>query len=228
MENKLNKTALVIFSGGQDSSTCLLWALDRYEKVETICFDYGQKHKREIDCADKIARQLDVPFKLIKTPVFTQIGDSALLDISEQDVAEKHVHNSNVPASFVPGRNLYFLIVAAMYAHSQNILDVITGVSQEDYSGYPDCRHTTMESLEETLQLGMAFHVNIITPLINMSKSSEVNLAMGLENGEDTLAMTHTCYNGEYPPCGTCPSCKLRAKAFSDAGFPDPLIERIG
>lgn len=224
---KENKTVLVVFSGGQDSTTCLIQALNAYGKVEAICFDYGQKHIIELDAAYKICQRFDVPFTLIKTDIFKQIGDSALLSDSKQDVNETHTHHSDLPASFVPGRNLYFLTAAAMYAHKKGIHTIITGVSQEDYSGYPDCRNTTIQTLNVALILGMDFDVTIETPLINMSKSDEVTLMMSFDDGEEALSMTHTCYNGSFPPCGTCPSCKLRAKAFKEAGFQDPLIKKL-
>lgn len=225
--DKIKKKALVVFSGGQDSTTCLLFALNKYESVETISFDYGQRHKVELECVKNICKELGVKNTLLKTSIFEQIGDSALLAESNQDVNKNHSGNPDLPASFVPGRNIFFLTVASMYAYKKNIDIVITGVSQEDYSGYPDCRQITINSLQATLNLGLDRVIDIETPLINMSKTDEVEYMMSTLDGKKLLSMTHTCYNGKVPPCGECNSCKLRAKAFANAGYTDPLIERL-
>lgn len=223
----LNETALVVFSGGQDSTTCLLMALALYEKVEAISFDYGQKHKIELECAKNICKEFNVPLTIVKTDVFKQVGNSALLKDSKQDVNEVHNNDTKLPASFVPGRNVYFLTIASMFAYKKGIKKVITGVSQQDFSGYPDCREETIKSLQQTINLGMDYDITLVTPLINMSKSQEVEIMMGYEKGAKALSLSHTCYNGQFPPCGECPSCKLRAKAFREAGYPDPLIDRV-
>jgi 7-cyano-7-deazaguanine synthase len=222
---KIDKKVLVILSGGQDSTTCLLQALTQYTEVHTVSFDYGQQHKIELEQAKKICEKFNVPNEVLSTDIFTQINDSALLGSNQDDVAENHRSTDKLPASFVPGRNIFFLTMAAAYAYKLGIYHLITGVSEEDYSGYPDCREQTIQAMALTLSNALDIPFTIETPLIHMSKADEVALMMGLPGGPEALAMTHTCYRGERPPCGECPSCKLRAEAFKKAGFADPLIE---
>ena len=129
-----------------------------------------------------------------------------------------------MPNTFVPGRNLIFLTFAAAFAYQRSIENLVTGVAQTDYSGYPDCREKTIQSLQESIRLGMESAVRIHTPLMNLSKQETVELAVEL-GALGAMALTHTCYNGERPPCGQCPACVLRAKGFADAGVADPLVE---
>lgn len=221
---------LVVFSGGQDSTTCLYWAIDEYgrEAVETVSFDYGQRHGIELESAQHIAGMAGVPWKLVSLQDFGALSASALTGDYSDDMNKPHPLKPNLPASFVPGRNILFLTAAAAVAFSRGISILITGVSEEDYSGYPDCREDTMTSLQRTLSLGMDTDFTILTPLIHMSKSTEVELAKSLEGCMEALAFSHTCYNGEYPPCGNCPACQLRSRAFSEAGVVDPLVHRAG
>ncbi len=220
MTSKL-KSALVVFSGGQDSTTCLYWALKNYHRVEAVFFDYGQRHKIEIESARKIAKLTDVNLTVLTIDTLKQIGGNSLLDSSQkiEDTAE------SLPNTFVPGRNLIFLTYAAALAYQKNISDIITGVCETDYSGYPDCRLSTIQSLEETINLGMEAKFKILTPLMHLDKKETVLLAQELKAFEG-LMYSHTCYEGAQPPCSTCPSCLLRAKGFEEAGLKDPIFNR--
>ncbi len=216
--------ALVVLSGGQDSTTCLYWALDRYGagNVAALTFDYGQRHRIELECAAQIAEFAGVPHALLPIDTFTALGGDALTD-EAVEVEEGVDAESGLPNTFVPGRNLVFLTFAAAYAYQRNIGNLVTGVAQTDYSGYPDCREGTMTSLQRTINLGMEYDVTIHTPLMHMSKRETVELARDL-GALPAMAMSHTCYNGVRPPCGTCPACELRAKGFAEAGIEDPLV----
>lgn len=220
----MTHNALVVLSGGQDSTTCLYWAIDRFdrENVETVTFDYGQRHRIELDCAKAVAAQAGVPNRLLPIDTFAALGGNALTD-ARMDVGGPAEHAPDLPNTFVPGRNLIFLTVAAAFAWQKGIRDLVTGVAQTDYSGYPDCREQTIRSLEKTLGLGMDAAFLIHTPLMNLSKKETVELAQKLD-ALDSMALTHSCYNGQRPPCGTCPACELRAKGFAEAGVIDPLI----
>jgi len=222
--------AIVLFSGGQDSTTCLYWALNEFKEVLALNIQYGQKHQAEINAAYAISKLTGVqliPMDLSR--IFSLIGNSALTDKSTpfSDVSMPHPKNHDLPASFVPGRNLIFITVACMVAYKHDANHVITGVSQADYSGYPDCRKSTIAALSVAVEMGMekAFHIH--TPLINVTKKEEVLWAKTIPGCMEGLAFSHTCYNGQIPPCGECPACKLRAKGFAEAQTIDPLIERL-
>ena len=219
----MNK-AVCLLSGGQDSTTTLFWALSRFDSVHALILDYGQRHQIEIESAKKIASLTNTPYKVVKIPFFQELTVSALT--GEGDVNTGHPLNPSLPASFVPGRNLIFLTVAAMYAHSLGALDICTGVCETDYSGYPDCRLSTMKALESAIRLGMEFSVKINTPLMDLNKAETVELAASLPGCLEALKFSHSCYNGQYPPCGGCSSCKLRANGFREAGIPDPIFSR--
>lgn len=216
--------ALVVLSGGQDSATCLFWAMDKFgiENVSAITYDYGQRHRIELDCARRVAQFAGVPITRIPIDTFSALGGDALTD-SGIDVEDEIESESGLPNTFVPGRNLVFLTFAAAYAWRKGIENIVTGVAQTDYSGYPDCREETIEALQRTLRLGMESSVRIHTPLMHLSKKQTVELAVAL-GALDAMALTHTCYNGERPPCGHCPACQLRAKGFEEAGVEDPLL----
>lgn len=221
---KTTDKALVVLSGGQDSTTCLFWAKQRYDSIETITFDYGQRHKIEIECAKKIADIAKVPNILIPIDSFHVLGGNSL---TEEAIPVKNESNPDgLPNTFVPGRNLIFLTFAAAYAYKKGINHIITGVCETDYSGYPDCRKSTMEALETSISLGMARPFKIITPLMFLSKADSIKLAKEV-GALEALAYSHTCYNGSFPPCETCPSCTIRARGFSVAGIKDPLMDRI-
>jgi 7-cyano-7-deazaguanine synthase len=216
--------ALVLLSGGQDSTTCLFWAIDRFGRsaVSAISFDYGQRHRIELECAEKIAADAGVEYSCLPIDTFSALGGDALTD-PQVDIGDDIDTNTGLPNTFVPGRNLVFLTYAAAYAYQRGIDNLVTGVGQTDYSGYPDCREQTMESLQETLRLGMDSTIRIHAPLMHRSKKQTVELARVL-GALGAMAQTHTCYNGNRPPCGECPACKLRAKGFADAGIEDPLM----
>jgi len=216
--------ALVLLSGGQDSTTCLFWAIDRFGRsaVSAISFDYGQRHRIELECAEKIAADAGVEYSCLPIDTFSALGGDALTD-PQVDIGDDIDTNTGLPNTFVPGRNLVFLTYAAAYAYQRGIDNLVTGVGQTDYSGYPDCREQTMESLQETLRLGMDSTIRIHAPLMHRSKKQTVELARVL-GALSAMAQTHTCYNGNRPPCGECPACKLRAKGFADAGIEDPLM----
>ena len=215
-------TALVVLSGGQDSTTCLYWALARFSSVETLTFDYGQRHRIEIDCAARIARQAGVRNTVLPLDTLAVLGGNSLTDES-MTIRDDDDRGSGLPNSFVPGRNLLFLTAAAAYAWQHEIDHIVTGVAQTDYSGYPDCRRETLAALQQALRLGMESNVELHTPLMDLSKKDTVLLAQSL-GALDAMALTHTCYMGERPPCGLCPACVLRAKGFAEAGIADPLL----
>ena len=219
--------ALVVLSGGQDSTTCLYWAIDRFglDAVDTLTFDYGQRHRIELDCAAKIANFAGVPGRCLPIDTFAALGGDALTD-PDIDVVNEEESETGLPNTFVPGRNLIFLTYAAAYAYQRNIRHLVTGVAQTDYSGYPDCREDTITALQHTLRLGMESDVTIHTPLMHLSKKETVELARDL-GALSAMALTHTCYKGERPPCGSCAACELRAKGFAEAGVNDPLLEAL-
>ena len=219
----MSDKALVVLSGGQDSTTCLYWAIDRFgvDNVSSVTFDYGQRHRIELTCASEVADFVGVPNVVLPIDTFTALGGDALTEPGIE-VANKSGQESGLPNTFVPGRNLIFLTFAAAYAYQRDIIHLVTGVAQTDYSGYPDCREETMQSLQTTLRNGMESEIQIHTPLMHLSKKATVQLADAL-GALPAMALTHTCYNGERPPCGTCPACELRAKGFAEAGVVDPL-----
>ncbi len=218
------ETALVVLSGGQDSTTCLYWAIDRFglDAVSTITFDYGQRHRIELDSAQRVAEFAGVDNVILPIDTFAALGGDALTDPGI-DVEQVIDEETGLPNTFVPGRNLIFLTFAAAYAWQRNIGHLVTGVAQTDYSGYPDCREGTITALQHTLRLGMESDVTVHTPLMHLSKKETVELARDLD-ALPAMAHTHTCYNGKRPPCGECPACELRAKGFAEAGVDDPLL----
>ena len=215
--------ALVVLSGGQDSTTCLYWAIDRFglDNVSSVTFDYGQRHRIELACASEIADFAGVANVILPIDTFAALGGDALTD-PQIAVASEMDQKSGLPNTFFPGRNLIFLTFAAAYAYQRGISHLVTGVAQTDYSGYPDCREETLRSLQTTIQNGMDSDIQIHTPLMHLSKKQTVQLADGL-GALPAMAMTHTCYNGVRPPCGACPACELRTKGFEEAGIDDPL-----
>ncbi|MCN4144959.1 MAG: 7-cyano-7-deazaguanine synthase QueC [Thiohalomonas sp.] len=225
----MNK-ALVVLSGGQDSTTCLYWAINEFgrENTSSLSFDYDQRHKIELESAKKVSEIAAVAHEILPINTFSALGGNALTDnidvADDLTVAEEINNTSQLPNTFVPGRNLIFLTFAAAYAYQRGIKHLISGVAQTDYSGYPDCRENTLSFLEQTLRLGMKYNFTIHTPLMNLNKSDTVMMAEKL-GAMDAMAYTHTCYNGEQPPCGHCQACLFRAKGFAKANRVDPLIE---
>ncbi|MFA5878765.1 MAG: 7-cyano-7-deazaguanine synthase QueC [Candidatus Margulisiibacteriota bacterium] len=212
--------ALVLLSGGQDSTTCLAIALKAFpNQVEAIGFNYGQRHLAELKAAEKIARIAQIPFKVLDLSLLGQITHNALT--SKEIKIEQN--QGQLPSTFVDGRNMVFLLFAAIYAKNKNIKNIYIGACQTDYSGYPDCRDEFIKSANQTLNLAMDYEFKIITPLMWLTKAEEIKLMQLLGN----LAWyqhTLTCYEGINPPCGICPACKLRAKGFQEANISDPLL----
>lgn len=217
--------ALVVFSGGQDSTTCLYWAIERFGigSVETLTFDYGQRHRIELRAAREVAEYAGVRNTVMPIDTFAALGGNSLTDARMTVPDGSDLRPEELPNTFVPGRNLVFLTFAAAYAWQRDIQQLVTGVAQADYSGYPDCRQETISALQQTLRLGMERDFEIHTPLMNLSKKQTVELAETL-GALPALAHSHTCYEGVRPPCGKCPACQLRARGFAQAGIPDPLV----
>ena len=210
---KRNK-ALVVFSGGQDSTTCLFWAKKNFEGVVALCFEYGQKHHKEVEIACQIAKDAGVPFILKDASIIGTLGRNSLTDTSLK-MDETIPDGSEFPNTFVPGRNLFFLSMAAVVARELGIFDLVTGVSQTDFSGYPDCRDSFVRSLNVTLNLAMDEQFVIHTPLMWMDKSEVWALSDELGVFDLVRNQTLTCYNGiPGDGCGHCPSCKLRREGL--------------
>jgi 7-cyano-7-deazaguanine synthase len=217
--------ALVLFSGGQDSATCLAWALDRFKQVETIGFDYGQRHRVELECRDKFrdavvglkshwANRLG-PDHLLDLSVLGQVSETALTRDAEIVLRE-----DGLPSTFVPGRNLVFFTLAATMAYRRHLRHLVGGMCETDFSGYLDCRDDTLKSLQVTLNLGMSSNYVLHTPLMWIDKAGTWALAdeIGGQSLVDLIRKaTHTCYLGDHATlnewgygCGTCPACELR------------------
>ncbi|MCF6172997.1 MAG: 7-cyano-7-deazaguanine synthase QueC, partial [Campylobacteraceae bacterium] len=188
------KKALIIFSGGQDSTTCLGWAKERFDVVETITFDYGQKHQIEIKQAKKIADIMGVKNTLLSINAFSELNDSALID-SNLDISSSHKHHKNLPASFVPNRNAIFFTLAHAFAQKQDINHLVTGINQTDYSGYPDCRENFVKALELALNLGSESDIKFHYPLMHLSKGETFDLAQKEGILDLVVNESHTCYN---------------------------------
>ena len=207
---KKNDAAMVCLSGGQDSTTCLFWAKEQFKHVEATCFNYGQKHSLETEVAKRIASEANVPFHLLDVSLISQLDSNCSLTNSSIPMDEEKPENS-YPNTFVPGRNMIFLTFAAILARSKNIFNLVAGVSEADFSGYPDCRDTFIRSLNVTLNLAMDEQFVIHTPLMNKDKSEVWELADQLNVFDLIKEQTLTCYNGIIADgCGHCPACKLR------------------
>ena len=226
----IHKTALVLFSGGQDSTTCLAYALSRYERVETVAFDYGQRHIVELDARLDVLKEIKMRFPqwtsrmgkdhLLDLAVLGQVSETSLT----RDVAFS-MESTGLPNTFVPGRNLLFLTLAAALAYRRNLQVLVTGVCETDYSGYPDCRDDTIKAMQLALSLGMDKRFFIETPLMWITKASTWAFAHCL-GGQTLIDLivehTHTCYLGDRTHrhawgygCGTCQACELRARGFA-------------
>ena len=226
----MHTSALVLFSGGQDSTTCLAYALTKYERVETVSFDYGQRHHVELDARLQVRSEIRGNFPawadrlgddhLLNLAVLGEISEGALT----RDMAFQ-LEANGLPNSFVPGRNLMFLTLAAALAYRRDLQVLITGVCETDFSGYPDCRDETMKAMQLALALGMDRRFLIETPLMWIDKAATWSLAESL-GGEPLIDLilehTHTCYLGDRAHrhawgygCGTCPACALRARGYA-------------
>ena len=228
-------TALVLFSGGQDSTTSLAWALSRFSHVETIGFDYGQRHRVELECRGHIIekiRELAPAWNerlgadhLLPLGVLGEVSETALTRATEIAMSE-----SGLPNTFVPGRNLIFLTFAAAIAYRRSLKHLVTGVCETDYSGYPDCRDDTIKALQVALNQGMEARFAIETPLMWLDKRQTWELAREL-GGEALVDLvieeTHTCYHGDRSVrhgwgygCGDCPACELRGAGWAQFAAP--------
>ena len=208
-----NEAALVVFSGGQDSTTCLFWAKKHFKKVYALTFLYGQKHEIEIEAARSIAEKAEVDFQVMDVSFIGRLGKNSLTDPSVCMDEEKP--SGTFPNTFVPGRNLFFLSIAAVYARERGINHLVTGVSQTDFSGYPDCRDAFIKSLNVTLNLAMEEQFVIHTPLMWIDKAQTWALADELGVLDLVRYETVTCYNGvKGDGCGHCPACKLRREGL--------------
>ena len=225
----MNSKALVLFSGGQDSTTCLAWALERFDTVETIGFDYGQRHSIELECRLTVLNELRQKFPtwssklgidhVLDLKLLGQISDTAL---TESKAIE--VQKNGLPNTFVPGRNLMFFTFAAAIAFRRGLEVLVGGMCETDYSGYPDCRDNTLKSMQVTLSLGLDSPMVIETPLMWIDKAATWNMSKKI-GGEKLVQLirehTHTCYLGNRTlkhswgfGCGTCPACELRASGY--------------
>jgi 7-cyano-7-deazaguanine synthase len=226
----MTETALVLFSGGQDSATCLAWALDRFDHVETLGFDYGQRHAVELECRAGFRDGLPAidpgwaaklgPDHTLKLDALAAVSDTALTRDTEIAMAE-----NGLPNTFVPGRNILFLTFAAALAYRRGLRHIVGGMCETDFSGYPDCRDDTIKALQVTLNLGMDRRFVLDTPLMWLDKAQTWTLAENLGGGalvDMVVERTHTCYLGDRSQrhdwgygCGTCPACELRAKGWA-------------
>lgn len=221
MNTRNKEAAVVVFSGGQDSTTCLLWALDRYKEVIAVSFDYGQRHKAELECAKEITGKLHVEWHVLDMSLLNQLAPNSL---TRTDIlVDEDAPEDGAPNSVVDGRNMLFLTFAAVFAKQRGITDLVTGVSQSDFSGYPDCRDVFIKSLNTTLNLGIDYTFCIETPLMWLDKADTWKLADDLGGLDLVRTNTLTCYNGiRGEGCGNCPSCKLRSQGY------DEFIRRYG
>ena len=209
--------ALVILSGGQDSTTCLFWAMDKYGKgnVQALGYDYGQRHKSELDYAKRICDTYNVPFSILALPAISELSDNALTNPNITVDADKP--KDTPPNTLVEGRNILFLTYAAIFAKRRNIQVLITGVGEADFSGYPDCRDVFIKACNVSLNLGMDYPFIVETPLMWLSKAKIWQLAQDLGVLEIIRTQTLTCYNGIVGEgCGNCPACHLRNKGYEE------------
>ncbi len=218
--------ALVLLSGGLDSTVALHLAQREAKQVYALSFNYGQRHDRELNAAKAIAQKAGVAGHQVVTLNLSDWGGSSLTDKS-MEVENGDITRTDIPVTYVPARNMVFLSIAASYAEALGIQNIFIGVSQVDYSGYVDCRQEFIDSMEKTINLGTVMGaeknqpIKIHAPFVNMTKSEEIQL--GVELGVD-FSLTWSCYRGGEKPCGTCDSCLLRAKAFEDAGVIDTSL----
>lgn len=209
------KKALVLLSGGQDSTTCLFWAKANFDTIEAIGFDYGQRHKLELELAAQNAKEAGIPFYVTKVSMLTDIVPNALT--SQTIDVEEVVGEGSAPNTLVEGRNMIFITYAGVYAKSKGINNLVMGVGQTDYSNYPDCRDEFIQSAKQTLSLALDYQMEIYTPLMWKSKAETWQLADELGVVDIIKNKTLTCYNGVIADgCGNCPACKLRNKGWQE------------
>ena len=204
---------VVVFSGGQDSTTCLFWAKKRYKEVIAVSFDYGQKHSLELECAKDICKKYDVEHHIMDLNLLNQLAPNSLTRVDIK--VDKKKEENKLPNSFVDGRNMLFLTFVAVFAKQRGINTIITGVSQSDFSGYPDCRDVFIKSLNVTLNLAMDYQFEVLTPLMWIDKAETWKLADDLGVLDIVKNETLTCYNGiKGNGCGECPACTLRKNGY--------------
>ena len=205
--------AVVVFSGGQDSTTCLFWAKKRYKEVIAVSFDYGQKHSLELECAKDICKKYDVEHHIMDLNLLNQLAPNSLTRVDIK--VDKKKEEDKLPNSFVDGRNMLFLTFVAVFAKQRGINTIITGVSQSDFSGYPDCRDVFIKSLNVTLNLAMDYQFEVLTPLMWIDKAETWKLADDLGVLDIVKNETLTFYNGiKGNGCGECPACTLRKNGY--------------
>ncbi|MCG1020264.1 7-cyano-7-deazaguanine synthase QueC [Sutcliffiella horikoshii] len=210
---KQQEKAMVVFSGGQDSTTCLIWAMKEFDEVEAVTFHYGQRHELEIECAKNIAKVLGVKHRILDMSLLGQLTPNAL---TREDI-EIEEKEGELPSTFVDGRNLLFLSFAAVAAKQIGARHIVTGVCETDFSGYPDCRDVFIKSMNVTLNLSMDYPFVIHTPLMWLNKEETWKLADELDSLNFVRTKTLTCYNGVIADgCGECPACKLRKRGLDD------------
>lgn len=210
----IKEKAIVVFSGGQDSTTCLFWARKRFAEVEAVTFDYGQRHRLEIECAKEIAKEMGIKHHVLDMSLLNQLTANAL---TREDMQVEEGNEGELPSTFVPGRNLLFFSFAGVLANQVGARHIVTGVSETDFSGYPDCRDIFIKSLKVTLNLSMDSSFVIHTPLMRINKAQTWALADQLGVFEYVREKTLTCYNGVIADgCGECPACKLRKRGLEE------------
>lgn len=219
---KRNKTALVVLSGGQDSVTCLGWAIACYQRVIAISFAYNQKHVVELECAAKVCAKHHIEHRIVQLgTMLSSLVTSALTGVGE--VGLPHAYKPGLPSSFVPGRNALFLTLAHAYAQEKQAEVIVTGVCETDFSGYPDCREAFIRLFSHALNEGYETKIQIVTPLMHLTKAQTFALAEEVGFLDEVIDDSHTCYNGDHTTkhdwgfgCGTCPACLLRAKGYAE------------
>ncbi|AFS79596.1 7-cyano-7-deazaguanine synthase QueC [Gottschalkia acidurici 9a] len=210
-----NESAVVVFSGGQDSTTCLFWAKERFKEVIAVSFDYNQRHSEELECAKEICKKHNFEHHILDMSLLNQLAPNSL---TRTDIkVDKEASEGEVPNSCVDGRNMLFLTFVAVFAKQRDIKHIITGVSQSDFSGYPDCRDVFIKSLNVTLNLSMDYEYVVHTPLMWIDKEETWKMADDLGVLEVIKNETLTCYNGiKGSGCGECPSCTLRNRGYEN------------
>ncbi|KTC55312.1 7-cyano-7-deazaguanine synthase [Pseudomonas fluorescens ABAC62] len=213
----MSNKAVIVFSGGQDSTTCLIHALAHYDEVHCITFDYGQRHVAEVEVAQQLAKQLGATVH--KVMDVSLLNELAISSLTRDNIPVPTINSSadSLPSTFVPGRNILFLTLAAIYAYQVKAETVITGVCETDFSGYPDCRDEFVKALNHALKLGMEYDVRLDTPLMWLNKAETWALADYHQQLDLVRAQTLTCYNGVIGSgCGECDACNLRARGLND------------
>ncbi|GAA3644689.1 7-cyano-7-deazaguanine synthase QueC [Asaccharospora irregularis] len=211
---KEKQKAVVVFSGGQDSTTCLFWALKKFDEVLAVTFDYGQRHKLEIECASSIAKELGVEHHILDMALLNQLAPNAL---TRDEIEVSEGEEGTLPSTFVEGRNMLFLTFAGVFAKVKGAKHIVTGVCETDFSGYPDCRDIFIKSLNVTMNLAMDYPFVLHTPLMWIDKAQTWEMADKLGKLEYIREKTLTCYNGiKGDGCGECPACHLRKRGLDN------------